>query len=170
MEAEMKVESDKTIQLTRNEDILRIKIKDENGNYTGESLEFDLSDMDYLLILQQVVEDDKKNREYFRNQLAIIDKKQDHVGKKLYTSNQEAKLKATRDFYKKEEEIYDMFLGEGGVRKLLNGAKPTIARFDAIDEIINEQIYPLIEENVEDLKNKIMKKYSNNTKRDDVIE
>lgn len=170
MEAEINIKSDNVIQLKKAKDILRLKIKDEEGNDTGNFLEFNLGDLDYLLILQDMMEADKKNREYLKNQYAIIDKKQDHKGKKLFSSNEEAKIKATNEFYKKEAEIYDMFLGKDGVKKLLNGRKLTLARLDEIDEIIEKAILPKLQIKAEDIKKDIMAKYSNKAKRDDVIE
>ena len=115
-------------------------------------------------------EEDKKNRAYLQNQYKIIDKKEDHKGKKLFSANEEAKIKATRDFYKKEAEIYNMFLGKNGVEKLLNGRTLTLSTLNEIDEIIEKAILPKIKVNAEDIKNKIMEKYSNKEKRDDVIE
>ena len=103
------------------------------------------------------------------NQYAIIDKKQDHKGKKLYSSNEEARIRALNDFFKKQKEVYDMFLGKGGVDKLLNGRKLTIMRLDEIDKIIEKVIYPKLEVEAGNIKEKIMSKYSNK-KRDDVIE
>ena len=170
MEAEINIKSDNEIQLKKAEDILRLKITDENGNDTGNSLEFNLGDLDYLLVLQDMMEKDKANRNWLKNQYIIIDKKQDHKGKKLFSSNQEEKIKVTSQFYKKEAEIYNMFLGENGVEKLLNGRKLTLARLDEIDEIIEQAILPKLQINAEEVKKKIMKKYSNKDSRDDVIE
>ena len=170
MEAEINIKSDNVIQLKQAKDVLRLKIKDEDGNDTGNFLEFNLGDLDYLLILQDMMEADKKNREYLKNQYIIIDKKEDHKGKKLFSSNEEAKIKATNEFYKKEAEIYDMFLGKDGVKKLLNGRKLTLARLDEIDEIIEKAILPKLQIKAEDIKKDIMAKYSNKAKRDDVIE
>ena len=170
MEAEINIKSDNVIQLKQAKDVLRLKIKDENGNDTGNFLEFNLGDLDYLLVLQDMMEADKKNRDYLKNQYTIIDKKEDHKGKKLFSSNEEAKIKATNEFYKKEAEIYDMFLGKDGVKKLLNGRKLTLARLDEIDEIIEKAILPKLQIKAEDIKKDIMAKYSNKTKRDDVIE
>ena len=170
MEAEINVKSDNEIQLKKSKDILRLKIKDENGVDTGNYLEFNLGDLDYLLVLQDMMEADKKNRAYLKNQYDIIDKKQDHKGKKLFSANEEAKIKAMNEFYKKEAEIYDMFLGKDGVKKLLNGRKLTPATLDEIDEIIEKAILPKLKIQAEDIKKNIMAKYSNVEKRDDVIE
>lgn len=168
MEAEIKIKSDNEIQLKRNEDILRLRIKDEEGNDTGECLEFNLEDIELPIRYQQIIEEDKKNRAYLKNQFTIIDKKQDHKGKKLLSSKEEEKIKVLQDFYKKEVEIYNMFLGERGVEKLLNGRALSWSTLDEIDEIITEAIVPKLEINAENIKQKIMSKYSN--KRDDVIE
>ncbi len=170
MEAEINIKSDNEIQLKQAKDVLRLKIKDEEGNDTGNFLEFNLGDLDYLLVLQEMMEADKRNREYLKNQYIIIDKKEDHKEKKLFSSNEEAKIRATNEFYKKEAEIYDMFLGKDGVKKLLNGRKLTLARLDEIDEIIEKAILPKLQIKAEDIKKDIMAKYSNKAKRDDVIE
>lgn len=171
MEADVKItESDNIIRL-KNDDILRLKIVDTEGNYTGNQLEFDLSDIELPLKYQQILEEDKKNRAYLKNQFTIIDKKEDHKGKKLLSSNEEAKIKAMAEFFKKEKEIYDMFLGENGVNKLLNGRKLTLNTLAEIDEIIETAILPKMEVNAKSVKEKIMSKYSiKEDKRDDVIE
>lgn len=171
MEAEINVKSDNEIQLKENKDILKFKIKDENGNYTGECLQFNLEDIELPLRYQEIIEEDKKNRANLKNQFLIIDKKQDRKGKKLLSSNEEAKIKAMQDFYKKEVEIYNMFLGERGVEKLLNGRELSWSSLEEIDEIINNVIVPKLEINANNIKDKIMKKYSiKEDKRDDVIE
>ena len=171
MEAEINIKSDNnSIQLKKAKDILRLKIKDEDGKDTGNFLEFNLGDLDYLLILQDMVEADKKNRNWLKNEYLIIDKKEDHKGKKLFSSNEEAKIKATNEFYKKEAEIYNMFLGKDGVKKLLNGRKLTPGTLDEIDEIIEKGILPQLQIKAEEFKTNIMKKYGNQEKRSDVIE
>ena len=71
MEAEIKIKSDNEIQLKRNEDILRLKIIDEDGNDTGNYLEFNLEDIELPIKWQQLIEEDKKNRAYLRNQFTI---------------------------------------------------------------------------------------------------
>ena len=169
MEAELNNKSDNYIQLKENKSILKLWIRDEKGNETGEYLRFNLEDMELPFIYQEILEKDKKARLDLKNQIVIIEKKQDHKGKKLFSSQEEAKLKATKEFFEKEVEIYNMFLGENGVQKLLNGDELSWSTLDIIDEIIEKQIMPQLKINAEDIKSRIMKKYSNN-KRDDVIE
>ena len=160
--------NDNYIQLKRNEDILRLGIKDEEGNDTGNYLEFNLEDIELPLRYQELLEKDKKNRLNLKNQITIIDKQQDHKGKKLLSSKQEAKIKAMNEFYKQEVEVYNMFLGENGVKKLLNGRALSWGTLEEIDTIIEEAIMPKLKINAENIKEKIVSKYS--VQRDDVIE
>lgn len=168
MEAETNVKSDNKIQLKENKDVLKLQIVDAQGNDTGNYLEFNLQDIELPLRYQTIIEEDKKNRANLKNQFVIIDKKQDHKGKKLLSANEEAKIKAMMDFYKKEVEIYNMFLGKNGVEKLLNGRELSWNTLEEIDAIIEENILPKLKVNAEDIKSRIMQKYSN--KRDDIIE
>ena len=168
MEAEVNAKSDSIIQLKKNEDILKLKIIDEEGNDTRNYLEFNLEDIELPLRYQELVEKDKQNKQMLKNQLIIIEKKQDHKGKKLYSANEEAKIKAMVEFYKKEAEVYDMFLGKDGVKKLLNGRELSWSTLSEIDEIINSTILPKLQVSKEKIKEKIMGKYK--TKRDDVLE
>lgn len=147
------------IKLKEN-NVLKFGIKDANGKDTGNYLEFDLEDIELPLRYQELIEEDKKNRAYLKNQFTIIDKRQDHKGKKLLSANEEEKIKVLNVFYKKQEQIYDMFLGEGGVRKILNGRRLGLSSFDEIDEIIEKYITPKLKVNADDIKKKIMKKYS----------
>ena len=167
MEAELNNKSDNYIQLNK-DDVLRLGIRDAEGNDTGNYLEFDLEDIELPLKYQEILEKDKKNRAYYNNQIKIIEKKQDHKGKKLLSHNEEEKIKATIEFFKKEVEIYNMFLGENGVEKLLNGRKLNWSTLFEIDEIIEKSILPQLKVSEEKIKAKIMNKYA--PKRDDVIE
>jgi hypothetical protein len=162
---------EKFIQLADDESILTLKIKDSNGEETGESLVFNLQDIELLTKYQDLIEKDRRNRLYLKNQFAIIEKKQDHSGKKLLSANEEAKVKAMQEFYKKETEIYNIFLGERGVEKLLNGRELSWNSLEMIDRIIEEQIVPQLKENATDIKADIMKKYANKgIKEADIIE
>ena len=158
------------IQFKENEDISKLRSRDEKGKDTGEMLVFNLQDIDLPLRLQQMEEEDKKNRANLRNQFVIIDKKEDHKGKKLFSAKEEAKIKAMQEFYKKEIDIYNLFLGERGVQKLLNGRELSWNTLEEIDEIIEKAIQPKLQINADSIKEKIAKKYSIDVKKDDVIE
>lgn len=167
MEAENNIKSDNNnyIQLKEN-DVVILRIRDKDGNDTGNYLEFDLEDIELPLKLQEMEEKDKKNRIDTKNKLKILDKKQDHKGKKLLSYKQEEEIRILQDFFRKEVEIYNMFLGENGVEKLLNGRKLNWAILEEIDEIIEKTIIPKLEISRDNINKKIMKKYGN--KRDDV--
>ena len=139
--------TDNFIQLQK-DDILRLGIKDSDGNDTGEMLEFNLSDIELPLRYQELIEKDKKNKEYLRNQMVIIDKREDVKGKKLLSKNEEDKIKAINEFFKKEVDVFNMFLGENGVQKLLNGRKLGWTSLDEISEIIEKQIAPHLDINM----------------------
>ena len=141
------------------DDTLVLKIKTSEGEYTGEQLEFSLSDIELPLRYQELLEKDKKNKEALRNLFLIIDKRQDVKGKKLLSKNEEDKIKAINDFFKKEVEVYNMFLGERGVEKLLNGRKIGWTTLQEIDEIIEKQISPYISISMDDITNKVKEKY-----------
>ena len=152
--------TDNFIKLNKS-DVLTLGIKTNDGKDTGEFLEFDLEDIEY----QELLEKDKKNKERLRNQILIIDKRQDVKGKKLMSKNEEDKLKALNDFFNKEVEIYNMFLGENGVQKLLNGRKLRWTSLQEIDDIIEKQILPHLDLSMTKITDKIKEKYSQAVKR-----
>lgn len=155
------------IQLKK-DNILRLGIKDSEGNDTGNVLEFDLEDASLLLRYQELLEKEKKNRIWLNNQFLIIDKKQDHKGKKLLSSNEQAKLESINEFFKKEKECLDLFLGEGGVDKLLNGRNMGWTSLQEINDIIVNQISPYIDKSMENITNKVKEMYKDSVE-DDVI-
>lgn len=147
------------IQL-KNSNVLKLKIITETGEDTGEVLEFDLEDIELPLKYQELIEKDKKNKEQLKNQLHIIDKRQDVKGKKLMGKNMEDKIRAVNDFFHKEIEVYNMFLGENGVQKLLNGRKIGWTTFEEIDEIIDAQIAPYLKKNMSSINDRVKEKYN----------
>lgn len=150
--------TDNFIQLGKS-DVLRLGIRTEDGKDTGEFLEFNLEDIELPLRYQELLEKDKKNKEHLRNQMLIIDKRQDVKGKKLMSKNEEDKIKALNEFFKKEVEVYNMFLGENGVEKLLNGRKLGWTTLQEIDEIIEKQISPHISISLDKITDKVKQKY-----------
>lgn len=151
--------TDNFIQLAKS-DVLRLGIRSEDGKETGEYLEFDLGDIELPLKYQELIEKDKKNKENLRNQMLIIDKRQDVKGKKLLSKNEEDKIKALNEFFIKEIEVYNMFLGARGVEKLLNGRKFTWTTLQEIDEIIEKQIAPHLDISMKKITDKVKEKYN----------
>ncbi len=150
--------TDNVIKLNNN-DILKLEIVTDKGEKTGEYLEFDLEDIELPLRYQELIEKDKKNKEYLRNQILIIEKREDVKGKKLLTKNEEDKIKAFNEFFMKQIEVYNMFLGPRGVEKLLNGRKFTWTTLQEIDEIIEKQIMPHVKIDMKKITDKVKSKY-----------
>ena len=160
--------TDNYIQLKKN-NVLRFGIKDENGTPTGQYLEFDLDDLELPLRYQELLEKDKKNREWAKNQILIIEKRQDVKGKKLFSKNKEDEIKVVIEFFKKEVEVYNMFLGENGVEKLLNGRKLGGDTLDEIDELIEKHIEPHLSKVRTNIEERIKEKYKKATQRKENI-
>lgn len=156
------------IQLKK-DSILRIGIKDSKGNDTGEHLEFDLEDIELPLRLNECEARHRKNLESLRNQFIIIDKKEDKKGKFVLTWKEEEKLKAVQEFYKREMQALDLFLGEGGTKKLLNGRKPYYSMYEDISEML-APILPKLKLRADDIADKIKAKYSNVDTEKNVLE
>ena len=160
---------DNFIQLQK-DSVLRLGIKDANGNDTGEHLEFDLEDVELPLRYQELVETHKKNMEHIRNELIIIEKRQDVKGKKLLSKNEEDTIKALNNFFKKEVEVFNMFLGENGVQKLLNGRKLGWTTLQEIDALVKNQIEPYLDINKQNIAEKVKKTYGDLIdKKDNVL-
>lgn len=150
--------------------VLKIGIQTEEGIDTGNYLEFDLEDLTLPTRAQESLEMHKKNVRELNAKRIIISKKQDRKGKKLLSANEEALLKALQEFYDNEIKAQDLFLGEGGTAKILNGRKPYLTMFDDIQEYL-EPIMPLFAQREKEISSKIAeikKKYDN--RQSDVIE
>lgn len=152
------------IQLKK-DNILRIGIKDANGVDVGEHLEFDLEDIELPLRIKQCEAKHYKNVEFVRNQFVIINKKEDKKGKFYLSSNEEEKIKVLQEFYKREMEALDLFLGDGGTKKMLGGRKPYLSMYEDINEIL-APILPKIQIRAEDIMDKIKGKYGEKKETD----
>lgn len=157
---------DNFIQLKK-DNILRFGIRTADGEDTGEFLEFDMEDVELPLRINEADILHKKNMQDLKMKLAILDKKQDKKGKYVLSWKEEEKIKIVKEFYDKEMKALDLFLGENGTKKLLNGRNPYLTMYDDIAEYI-EPIMPKLKANSDDIVNSIRKKYK--TEQSDVIE
>lgn len=144
------------------DDILILPIRTKDGKDTGESLTFDLGDVELYDKLKKLVEEDKKNKKNFQEKSHIIEKKYNKNNKNELNKFQDEMIEATKIFLKKEENVYNMFLGENGVKKLLNGRNITWDSLLKVDEIINKQIVPYINKGITDMKERMKNKYASN--------
>lgn len=152
------------ISLKNRKDILKLGFKDENENIMKDEnnkeiyIEFDLGDIELPLRYNKCVNLIEQARKNLKTQFIIIDKKQDHKGKQLLSSNEEAKVKATKQFYKDMEVAMDLFLGQGGTKKFLNGKNPYWEMWDDIDEMM-KPYYNKMKLTVTDMTDRIKEKY-----------
>lgn len=153
---------EKCIKLQDDDSILRLPIYTSDGKNTGNCLEFNLEDIEIPIKYQELQDRDKKNRNNLQDRLHLIDKKEDVDEGKILTRNEREKIIAIQDFLKEEVKIYNIFLGENGVEKLLNGKSLQWDTLQKIDKIIEEQILPHLDIKMESINEKIKKKYATN--------
>lgn len=132
---------DYTIQY-KDTDTLEFKILDSKGNETGETLKFNLNDVELPLKLQDIQEKIKKSRINLKNKATLIKSRPDKRGKKLMSANEEAMIQLIGDFFKEQAQIYNQFLGKNGVEKLLCGCPLGWTSLKKIDEIVEKTIMP----------------------------
>lgn len=151
---------EKTIKLEK-DNIVRLEIETSDGKPTGEHLEFDMEDITIFDRYQKMIDEDKKNRQQLNNKFTIIDRQQDFTRKgKVLSNNAYQRYEALKEFFKKEVDVYNMFLGENGVQKLLNGRAITWSSLATIDRYIDEQILPNIDIDMDSIADKVKEKYS----------
>lgn len=161
------MEEEKYVQLGKSTNVLRLWIKDLDGNKTGEYLEFNMKDIELLDRYQRMQDEFNKNQQWIQNQFVIIDKKQDFTKKgKLMSNNQEMTYNAIREYYKRQKKVFDMFLGDGGVDKLLYGRPFEWETLKEINKLIEEQISPYLDITMDNIKKEIKDKYNVNVQSD----
>lgn len=158
----MMTEKESFIQLKK-DNIIRIGIKDSEGNDTGKYISFDLEDITLPLRLSDCEELHKKNIVNLRDKFVIIEKKEDKKGKKILSWKEEEKLKALEEYYRQEMKALDLFIGEGKTQMLLDlmGRNPYYSMYDDISEMLNP-ILPKLKMNADSIKKQIIQKYSSN--------
>lgn len=152
------------IKLKQRKDILKLGFQDEDGNIMKNEnnkevyIEFDLGDIDLPLRYNKCVNLITQARNNLKAQIMIINKKEDHKGKQLLSSNEVAKVNAFKQCYKEMEIAMDLFLGEGGTRKFLNGRNPYIEMWDDITEALDPYMDKM-KLTVKDMETRIKEKY-----------
>lgn len=164
----MMTEMESFIQLKK-DNVFRVGILDKDGKETGKFLEFDLEDIELPTRISESQEMHKRNMRYLKEQLIIIDKKEDHKGKKLLSYKEEEKLKVYQKVFKDEMKALDLFIGEGKTQMILDlmGRKPYHTMYDDIGEML-QPLMPKLEENFNSIKEKIENKYK--SQENDVLE
>lgn len=161
------MEEKKFVEIGESTNVLRLWIRTKDGKETGEKLEFNLKDIELLGNYQKMADEDNKNKQWIQSQFAIINKKQDFKKKgKIMSNNEEAKYNAIKEYFKKQKAVYDLFLGEGGVDKLLYGRKFEWETLQEIEKIIKEQIAPQLDITMDNITKEIKSKYGFENKGD----
>lgn len=152
------------INLKERKDIFRLGIIDEKGNKVKDKLgnevyiEFDLGDIELPLKYNKCVALINQARQKLKTQFIIIDKKQNYKGRNLLSSNEEAKAKAIKQFYKDMEVAMDLFLGKDGTKKYLNGRNPYWEMWDDLSEALEPHLNKM-KLTVTDMTERIKTKY-----------
>jgi len=165
------MEDKKFIQLNNSDDVLTLWIKTKEGVETGECLTFDMEDIDLIDNLEKMKSETRKNHQWVNNQLTIINKKEDFTKKgETISNNTKETYRVIKSYFKRQKDIFDIFLGDGGVDKLLYGRKFEWTTLNEILKIIDEQITPLLKGTTENIINKVKTKYDYTNKENDVLE
>ena len=155
------------IVLNNSEDIKRFYVYTKDGKKTGEHLDFDLEDIELIDKLDKIYNKILKNQQWIKNEMTVIDKKQDFKKKNsLMSNNEKLKYEAIKKYYNEQRNAFDMFLGENGVEKLLYGRKFEWGTLNEISEIISNQIYPQLKISMKNITDKVKEKYKNKIEND----
>ena len=142
-----------SIQL-KQDNLLKIGIKNAEGEDTGEIITIDLEDIKLPLRCQESEKMIKDNNRWLQAQRIMIEKRPDKKGKKLLSANEEALLKLVNEYYEKQTKAYELVLGEGAIKKILCGREIYITFFSDLEEQM-KKLRPKLNQNVVDIKTKI---------------
>ena len=152
-------------------DIVKIGIKDENGNVKVDKdghevfIEFDLEDINLLDNYSKAISLCENAGKALQADLVIISKKKDSKLNDFVTKNQKAKMDALKKYYQSIEKAMNLFLGEEGFTKIFGKAR-YLTMLDDLAKML-EPIMPLLKVNVESINKKIITKYKQSD--DDVL-
>ena len=142
-----------SIQL-KQDNLLKIGIKNAEGEDTGEIITIDLEDIKLPLRCQESEKMIKDNNRWLHAQRIMIEKRPDKKGKKLLSANEEALLKLVNEYYEKQTKAYELVLGEGAIKKILCGREMYITFFSDLEEQM-KKLRPKLNQNAVDIKEKI---------------
>ena len=131
-------------------------------NDNGDTIEFDLEDIGLNFKLLRALKEIDRIQEYMKNEITIIQKRQDVKGKYI-SKNEEDILRLWNKCFKDMRSAMDIFLGEGACQKIF-GDRNYIEMFDDL----MEQLKPHLEKmkvSYENIKKRIENKYSNKSEK-----
>lgn len=155
------MEEKKFIKLEGSKDTKKFWITTSDDKETGEYIEINLEGIGILDKIDQFYHDYPKNRKWIRDELLIIRKKQDFTKKgELMSNNQRLEKDAVIKYFNMQKDTFDLFLGKGGVDKLLYGRELEWDTIDEIARLISEVIIPELDVTMDKIADKIIKKYN----------
>lgn len=152
-------------------DIFRLGILDENGNPKVDEngkevcLEFDLADIELPLKLNKCELMIRNAQSKLKDRIVIINKKEDKKGKMLLSSNEEERIRALKEYYDSMEKAIDLFIGEGGTKKVF-GNRRYWEMYEDLSEML-KPFLPKLKLSISDMTDRIKNKY--NVKEDNVL-
>lgn len=109
-------------------------------NDNGETIEFDLADIELPFKLQRAYDGIKKAQTQLKGKIAIIEKQQDRKDNKhLMSKNEEEMLKAWKQTFIDMRKAMDEFLGDGGCQKIFGDSNYLEMFDDLFDELSKPQ-------------------------------
>lgn len=135
-------------------DIYTIEVNDK-----GETIEFDLADIELPFKCEKALNMINKLKKDFSLKIKIINKKQDVKKKGEYISqNEKELLNAQRQMFKDMRNAMDEFLGKGACQKIF-GDRNYLEMYDDLMKELQPHLDKM-ELNFEGMKNRIQKKYN----------
>ena len=145
-------------------DIFRLGILDENGNPKVDEngkelcLEFDLADIELPLKLNKCELMIRNAQNKLKDRIVIINKKEDKKGKMLLSSNEEERIRALKEYYDSMEKAIDLFIGEGGTKKVF-GNRRYWEMYEDLSEML-KPFLPKLKLSINDMTDRIKNKYN----------
>lgn len=152
-------------------DVFKLGILDEDGKPKVDEkgkeiyLEFDLADIELPLKLNKCELMIRNAQNKLRDRIFIINKKEDKKGKMLLSSNEEERIKALKEYYDSMEKAMDLFIGEGGTKKVF-GNRRYWEMYEDLSEML-KPFLPKLKLSISDMTDRIKNKY--NVKEDNVL-
>ena len=141
-------------------DIYTIEVNDK-----GETIEFDLVDVELPFKADRAFREISKVESDLNAKLVIIDKKQDHPIKgSIMTANEEARLNAYKEAFLRMRAAADAFLGDGACQKIF-GDRNYLEMFTDLAEALAPHMEKM-QLNSEGIRKRIKDKYG---KQDDGV-
>lgn len=139
----------------KEENVIRVKVKDKDNKDTGVVITFDLQDVSLPLKFNKMEALHRKNLSILRQKGVALDKQEDKKGKFLLSWKAEKKSEILEEHYKKEMEALDLLIGEGTTQKILN-ALGRNCYYNMFDDIV-DSLTPILDK-MENEADKLIKK------------